>query len=608
MQALSRTWQQIAGALAVALVIGCVPAGGSETAQARAPWSVGVPDAWQIPPAQVTPVRGQAGMVSSTDRVASEIGAEILRRGGNAFDAAVAVHFALAVVNPEAGNIGGGGFMVAVLPHGRAVALDFRERAPRAAHADMFLDEAGNVTRESVVGHRASGVPGSVAGMWEIHRMYGALAWAVVLEPAINLADGIVVHERLAASLRSHAARFSQFPGTAAAFLPGGAVPRVGDRFSQPDLRETLQRIADRGRDGFYAGQTADLIVAEMERGGGLITREDLATYEPAWREPVEVTYRGHRIVSMPPSSSGGPTLGLMLNILEGYDLARLGFLSAEHVHLYTEAARRAFADRNVYLADPDFVDVPVDAMVSTEYADRRRAEIRLDRATPSAETHPGLGPAPEPGLAPPPAESEHTTHYSVVDLLGNAVAVTTTINSLYGSRVTVTGAGFLLNNEMDDFTARPGVPNQFGLVQGAANAIEPGKRMLSAMTPTLVLDMQRNPRLVLGSPGGPTIISTVAQIISNMLDFGMTLPEAVAAPRLHHQHLPDVLRYERDGLRRDVVAELDRIGHSVEGRPGYQGDVTAIAIELDGSFLGVADPRRGGAAVGLSEVVEVVQ
>jgi len=585
-------------ALVILLTTACGPAPASEAASVVTVG--GIPAAWDIPAAAVTPVRGVGGMVSSTDRVASEIGAEMLRRGGNAFDAVVAVHFALAVVNPEAGNIGGGGFLVAVLPDGETVSLDFRERAPGAAHADMFLDADGTVTRASVVGHQASGVPGSVAGMWEAHRRYGSLPWADIVEPAINLADGIVMHERLAESMRRHEDRFRQFPGTEQTFLPNGAVPRVGDRFSQPDLRETFRRIARDGRDGFYRGRTADLIVAEMERGGGLITHDDLADYEPAWREPVEIAYRGHRVVSMPPSSSGGATLGLILNILEGYDLAAAGLLSAEHVHLYTEAARRAFADRNVYLADPDFVAVPLADMVSPRYAAELRAGIQVDRATPSTAVDPGLGP--------PPGEPEHTTHYSVIDAQGNAVSVTTTINSLYGSRVTVTGAGFLLNNEMDDFTARPGVPNQFGLVQGAANAIEPGKRMLSAMTPTIVLRDDGSPLLLLGSPGGPTIISTVAQVISNMVDFGMTLSEAVAAPRLHHQHLPDQLRYERDGLERSVVAALRQFGHDLAERPGYQGDVTAIVVEPDGSFLGVADPRRGGAAVGLAEAVEVVQ
>jgi gamma-glutamyltranspeptidase / glutathione hydrolase len=578
----------------------CTPGSAPDAAATPASPSAAVPAEWAITPSDAAPVRAYGGMVSSTDRVASEVGAEMLRRGGNAFDAAVAVHFALAVVNPEAGNIGGGGFLVAILPHGQAISLDFRETAPMAAHADMFLDEAGNVTRASVVGHLAAGVPGSVAGMWEAHRRYGSLPWSEVVQPAINLAEGVVVHERLALSLMTHAERLREYPATAAAFLPGGAPPRVGDRLSQPDLAETLRRIARDGRDGFYTGRTADLMVAEMRRGGGIMTHRDLAGYEPVWREPVEVSYRGHRVVSMPPPSSGGPTLGLILNILEGYDLAGLGYLSPEHIHVYTEASRRAFADRNVYLADPDFVDVPLDRMVSTEYAVRRRAEIEPDRATPSAVVDPGLGPV--------PVESDHTTHYSVTDVLGNAVAVTTTINSLYGSRVTVAGAGFLLNNEMDDFTARPGVPNQYGLVQGEANAIAPGKRMLSAMTPTIVVDRQRRPVLVLGAPGGPTIISTVAQVISNMLDFDMSLSEAVAAPRLHHQHLPDVLRYERDGLRPEVVTRLEGMGHTVEARPGYQGDVAAIHVSGDDRFIGVADPRRGGAAVGLVAALQVVQ
>jgi gamma-glutamyltranspeptidase / glutathione hydrolase len=593
MQRYARPYR-LAAWIGLAALAACAPTS-SGTTPPQAGAAAGIPDEWTVPAAAATPVHGLAGMVSTTDRVASEIGAEILRRGGNAFDATIAVHFALAVVNPEAGNIGGGGYLVAVQADGRAVALDFRERAPLAATPDMFLDEAGDVTSASLVGHLAAGVPGSVAGMWAIHQAYGTLPWEQLLEPAIALAAGLVVHERLAASLRENAPRLRQFPGTAAAFLPGGEAPRVGERFSQPDLRETLARIARDGRDGFYRGRTADLIVAEMGRGGGIISHRDLAEYEPIWREPLEVRYRGHRVLSMPPSSSGGATLGLILGILEGYDLGELGFLSPAHVHLFAEAARRAFADRNVYLADPDYVDVPVAAMTAPAYAARRRAEIRPDRATPSAGVAPGLGPAPRHG--------DHTTHYSVADAAGNAVAVTTTINSLYGSRVTVAGAGFLLNNEMDDFTARPGVPNQFGLVQGAANAIEPGKRMLSAMAPTVLLGPEGEPRLILGSPGGPTIITTVAQVISNVVDFGMSLPEAVAAPRIHHQHLPDLLRYERGGLRREVVADLERMGHRVEAR-AYQGEVTAVSFLDDGSLVGVADPRRGGAAVALDRPV----
>lgn len=568
----------------------------TDTAAATA----GIPDDWGLPATEATPVRAPAGMVATTDRVASEVGVEILRRGGNAVDAAVAVHFALAVVNPEAGNIGGGGFLVAHMADGTEVALDFRERAPAAAHADMYVDEDGEVTDESRIGHLASGVPGSVQGMWQAHERFGSLPWDELVRPAVNLAEGFIMHERLASSLRSAESRLREFSATEDAFLVDGEAPRVGDRYSQPDLAATLERVARDGRDGFYLGETADLVVAEMERGGGIISHDDLAGYEAAWREPVVFEYRGHRVLSMPPSSSGGATLAAILNVLEGYDLREMGFLSAEHVHLYTEASRRAFADRNEYLADTDFVEVPLEEMVSTAYAEERREQILPDRATPSDEVSPGLGP--------PPVESESTTHYSIVDEVGNAVAVTTTINSLYGSRVTVEGAGFLLNNEMDDFTAQPGTPNQFGLVQGVANAIEPGKRMLSAMTPTVVLGPEGGVRLVTGSPGGPTIISSVAQMISNLVDWEMELPASIAAPRLHHQHLPDVLRFENTGLQPAVVTALKAMGHELDERPGFQGDVQSILVEPDGTLVGVADPRRGGAAVGLSEVREVVQ
>jgi gamma-glutamyltranspeptidase/glutathione hydrolase len=576
------------------------PLAGATSSGEQAP-----PTSWAMSPASIVPSYGAGGMVSTTDQVASEIGAEILRRGGNAVDAAVATHFALAVVNPEAGNIGGGGFMVVRLADGTNAALDFREEAPGAATRDMFLDAEGNVTDLSLSGHLAAGVPGSVAGMWEAHRRFGSLPWAELVQPAINLAEGIVVHERLAQSLQSYEERLSEYPATAEAFLVDGRAPRVGDRLVQGDLAGTLRRIAADGKDGFYRGTTARLVEEEMRRGGGLMTAEDLASYEARWREPVVFDYRGHTVISMPPPSSGGATLGEILNILEGYDLARLGYHSPEHVHLFTEAARRAYADRNAYLADPDFVPQPTARMSSDEYAAQRRRDIRMNRATPSEQVEPGLGPVPD-GLA--LAESEHTTHYSIIDEQGNAVAVTTTINSLYGNRVTVAGAGFLLNNEMDDFTSKPGVPNQFGLVQGAANEIAPGKRMLSAMTPTIVVDEAGEVTLVTGSPGGSTIITTVAQMVSNVVDFGMEIAAATAAPRLHHQHLPDVLRYEHDGLGDGVVEALRAMGHEVDERPGYQGDTQTLTILPDGTLAGVADPRRGGAAVGVRTVRVVVQ
>jgi gamma-glutamyltranspeptidase / glutathione hydrolase len=563
------------------------------------------PAAWDFQRDRLAPVLASRGMVVTTDRVASEIGAEILRRGGNAVDAAVAVHFALAVVNPEAGNIGGGGFLLVRLANGTTAALDFRETAPLGATRDMFLNPDGTVSDSlSIVGHLAAGVPGSVAGMWEAHRRFGSLRWAELVQPAITLAEGLVVHERLANSLRSHEDRLRRFPATSRIFLPAGRAPVVGERLVQADLAETFRRIAQSGANGFYQGRTAELVEAEMRRGGGLVTRDDLQRYRAVWRDPVRFRYRGHEVLSMPPPSSGGATMAEILNILEGYDLRRLGYLSPGHAHAFAEASRRAYADRNAYLADPDFVkNQPVARMASDEYARQRAASIQPGRATPSAQVVPGLGAAP--GAA--TGEGENTTHYSIVDGNGNAVAVTTTINSLYGNLVTVEGAGFLLNNEMDDFSAKPGTPNQFGLVQGEANAIQPGKRMLSAMTPTIVLDPSGRVRLVTGTPGGATIITSVAQIVSNVVDFGMDVAAATSAPRLHHQHLPDTLRYERDGLDDATVRALQGMGHAVAERSGYQGDVQSIVI-TNCYMAGVADPRRGGAAVGVGEVRRVVQ
>jgi gamma-glutamyltranspeptidase/glutathione hydrolase len=565
-----------------------------------------LPSEWGIPAGSVVPTYATDGMISTTDRVASEIGAEILRRGGNAVDAAVATHFALAVVNPEAGNIGGGGFMVVHMADGTVASLDFREKAPLAASRDMYLDAQGNLTSASTTGHLAAGVPGSVAGMWEAHRRFGSLPWSDLVTPAANLAEGIVVHERLASSLGSYQERLQRYPATAAAFLPGGRAPRVGDRLEQQDLAETLRRIARDGRDGFYLGRTAQLVEAEMRSGGGIISRADLAAYQAVWRDPIVFDYRGHRVISMPPPSSGGATLGQILKIMEGYDVRSMGYLSAQHVHLFAEATRRAYADRNEYLADPDFVPQPIPRMYSDSYVSERRRDIDMNRASTSAQVRPGMGEAPTGRVA--RNESESTTHYSIVDGSGNAVAVTTTINSLYGNLVTVAGAGFLLNNEMDDFAAKPGTANQFGLVQGEANAIAPGKRMLSAMTPTIVLDPSGGVLLVTGTPGGSTIITSIAQIVSNVVDFGMDAATSTAYPRLHHQHLPDILRFERRGLRPEVVERLRALGHEVEERPGFQGDVQTIMVLPGGVLAGVSDPRRGGAAVGVREIRQVVQ
>ena len=562
------------------------------------------PATWAFPAASVAASYADDGLVATTDRVASEIGAEILRRGGNAVDAAIAVHFALAVVTPEAGNIGGGGFMIVRMADGEAAALDYREKAPLAATRDMFLDDRGQLTDRSRVGHLASGVPGSVAGMWEAHERFGSVSWAELVEPSVHLAEGIVVHERLARSLAAHQTRLQQVPATAAVFLPDGQAPRVGDRFVQQDLAATLRRIAADGKDGFYRGRTAELIDAEMQRGGGAITRDDLGRYAAVWRDPIVFEYRDHTVVSMPPPSSGGVAIAELLNILEGYALPELGVFTAEHAHVWAEAAKRAFADRNTYLADPDFVAQPVEMLISDAYAATRREEIDAGRATPFDRVRPGLSSDAGGALR----EGGDTTHYSIVDGSGNAVAVTTTLNSLYGSAVTVAGAGFLLNNEMDDFAASPGRPNQFGLVQGEGNAIEPGKRMLSSMSPTVVLDAAGRVKLVTGSPGGATIISTVAQMISNVVDFDMDLASATAATRLHHQHVPDVLTYERDGLAPEVSTALRALGHDVQALPGYQGDTQSILVLPDGTLSGVADPRRGGAAIGVRRRIEVTQ
>ncbi|MDH3497505.1 MAG: gamma-glutamyltransferase [Gemmatimonadota bacterium] len=543
------------------------------------------PGAWPLD-ARRGAAAGREAMVVTASPLASAVGRDILRAGGNAVDAAVAVGFALAVVHPSAGNIGGGGFLLVRLPSGETAALDYRETAPGGATPDMYRDSTGAVTDAGVVGHRAAGVPGSVAGLAEAHRRYGRLPFARLVAPAVALArDGFVLDEARADGLRAAADRLAQFPASARQFLPGGEPPDAGSRLVQPDLARTLEAIADSGARVFYAGSIAERIVAEMARGGGLITRADLAQYEPHWREPVQFTYRAYTVLSMPPSSSGGVTLAEILNMLEGPEpLPPFG--SADHVHRLTEVMRRAFADRNHYLGDPAFVTMPVATLVSQAYADARRADIAPGRATPSIEIGSGR------------AEGMHTTHYAVVDGEGMAVSATTTINSGFGSGVTVTGAGFLLNNEMDDFTSAPGQPNQFGLVQGEANAIRPGKRMLSAMTPTLVLDPAGRLFLLLGSPGGPTIITTVAQVISNVIDYGMTLPQAVAAPRVHHQHLPDTLRWEHRGLRASTVRRLTAMGHALAERRDYSGEVAAI-MRTDRGWLGVPDPRMYGGAAG---------
>jgi gamma-glutamyltranspeptidase/glutathione hydrolase len=524
-------------------------------------------------------------MVVSGHPLASRAGAEILARGGNAIDAAVTVGFALAVVLPAAGNIGGGGFLVHRDAVGEVRTLDYRESAPAKATHDMYLDEEGEPTQDSRIGHLSAGVPGSVAGMWVMHQELGSLPWNDLVEPAIELARGHLIDESRHRSLDASKSTLARFAGSAKQFLLDGEAPPTGHQWSQPDLVATLERIGADGADGFYRGETADLLVAEMERGGGLITHEDLETYEALWRDPIRLSYRGHEIFSMPPSSSGGVALAIILNVLGGYD-SLPAFGTANLVHLETEAMRSAFIDRNHYLGDPAFVEMPLDRLTSLDHANEWRDRIVRGEA--------GTTPPFDPAVY----ESTETTHYSIVDEAGNAASVTTTLNLGYGSGVTVPGAGFLLNDEMDDFAAKPGSPNAYGLVQGEANSVAPGKRMLSSMTPSIVVGPDGDLRMVVGTPGGSTIITSVYHVISNVIDHQLSLAEAVAAPRVHHQALPDVVFFESGGLSPEVVGALEEMGYTVMERESLSGDIAAILADGDG-WIGVADPRRGGGAAG---------
>jgi gamma-glutamyltranspeptidase / glutathione hydrolase len=524
---------------------------------------------------------GAQAMVVSGSPIASQVGRDILKRGGNAVDAAVAVGFALAVVHPEAGNIGGGGFMVIRTKDGLVQTLDYRETAPARATRDMYRSAGEDA---SVTGHLSVGVPGAVAGLTEAHRRFGRLPLPALIEPAIRLAtDGFMVDEYRSRSIADDSSRLVLFPASRATFLPTDRPPAPGTVFRQPELGGTLEAIRDSGAAGFYRGRVAELLVAEMKRGGGVITLEDLAAYRAIWRDPVEISYRGYTIYSMPPASSGGVTMGEILNIMEGYgQLPPFG--SATLIHREAEAMRRAFTDRNTYLGDPAFVRNPIDRLLSKQYASDLRRQIG-ERASPT------------PAFEPAAPGGSSTTHYSVVDAEGNAVSCTTTLNNSYGSAVTVTGAGFLLNDEMDDFATSPGEPNMYGLVQGEANAIAPGKRMLSAMTPSIVLDPRRQLYLVVGTPGGPIIITMVYHVISNVIDHHMSLPEAVAAPRMHHQGLPDSLEVERDGFPEQTLDSLRGRGHAIHVG-GRWGDVEAIIRTAQG-WQGVSDPRRGGDGAG---------
>ena len=530
---------------------------------------------------QVESVRSQEGMVSSQQWIASQVGADVLSSGGNAVDAAIATGFALAVTHPTAGNIGGGGFMVIRFPNGQSTAIDFREKAPLASDPEMWLDENGEYS--SGVHHRshkAVGVPGTVAGFDKAHRLYGAAAWADLVQPAIDLAGaGFELSESLAGSIERFAGR-SPYEATVSAFSKGGEAYQVGETWNQPDLARSLERIRDDRRDGFYQGETASLIAAEMRRGEGLITLEDLARYQARERNTIQGTYRGYDIISMPPPRSGGVAIVTMLNILEAYDLAGMGHNSAEYIHHLAEAMRRAYRDRAQFLADADFSDVPVQRLTSKEHATWLRRNIDSERASVSHPTDVEIVP-----------ESPETTHYSVVDADGMAVSVTYTLESGYGSGIVVPGAGFLLNNEMGDFNAGPGLTNESGLIGTTPNLARPQQRMLSSMSPSIVA---RDGKLVavIGSPGGRTIINTTLQLILNLVEFGMDIQEAVAAPRIHHQWLPDRIRVESDGILAEVHSQLEQMGHIVQVG-GRQGSANSIGVDLTtGERIGAPDPR----------------
>lgn len=542
------------------------------------------------------PVRGRIAMVASQHELASRIGIDIIKKGGNAVDAAIAVGLALAVVYPEAGNIGGGGFMMIRFRDGRTAAIDYREMAPAAASRDIFVDKDGNLIRGeggSTIGYRASGVPGTLAGFDLAYKKYGSgkITWRELVEPARLLAqNGYVLTNRLASLLVAFKEHLATYPDSNRIFLNNGNYYKEGDLFKQPDLAATLGRISSQGAREFYNGKTAQLIAQDMAANKGLITLDDLKNYVAKERTPLKGNYRGYEIITMPPPSSGGLVMLEVLNMLEVYDLRSMGHNSASKYHLYTEASRRAFADRSEYMADPDFADVPAGVLIDKEYASRRRATIDLKNAMPSSQLKPGeivrVG-------------GNDTTHYTVIDAAGNVVSNTYTINDLYGSRVTAKGTGVLLNDEMDDFAARPGKPNLYGLIQGERNKVEPRKRPLSSMTPTIVLKKDGSVWFALGARGGPRIISAVMQSVINVIDFDMDIQAAIDAPRIHHQWFPDEISYEQYGLSPDTMSILNGFGHKFASKPGNIASATGIMIDNEGVRLGAIDSRSDGEAIG---------
>ncbi|MEP7146488.1 MAG: gamma-glutamyltransferase [bacterium] len=527
------------------------------------------------------------GVVSSSQELASKVGIDIMKKGGNAIDAAVGVGFALAVVYPQAGNIGGGGFMVIHLKDGMNTSIDYREKAPLLSGRDMYLDMNGDVIQNlSTTGNLAAGVPGSVAGMIYALENYGTLTRNEVIDYAINIADtGFFINEGFANLLNQYQKDFSKFPQTMKVF---GGNFRAGDKIIQKDLANTLKKIRDSGVRGFYEGEVADQIVSGMNRSNGIITYEDLIKYNPKERETLKGTYRGYEIISMGPPSSGGISLIYLLNILENYDLAKNGYGSYKNIQLMTEAMRRVYADRSEFMGDADFVSVPVDILTSKVYAERRMSDYADSLATKSTDVRHGDAYY---------KESDQTTHYSVADKNGNLVSVTTTLNDVFGNKVVVDGAGFFLNNEMDDFASKPGVPNLYGLAGSDANSIQPGKRMLSSMTPTLVFKNNK-PFLVIGSPGGGRIITTVLQTLVNIIDYNMSLTDAIDAKRFHHQWYPDEIQVEAGFGNESALTNLILMGYSLKEISDF-GRVDAIMFLKDGSMTGHTDRRGYGASLG---------